>query len=193
MTSASNSQVKSPKDMGLLVDNNNKKGNNFHVKIIFMVILSLSWKPQNVPLPIMGLLPDPVQQQAGRSQEMPMANTSWHLRVPRASRTQTLAPWWKHSSHFPGKSALGGGFQRESSGHEQGWQEVTPLNQQVTSKATSMHHQQRFQEKSNSLGSYRRDEFIKTYILPKHLKSKYWLIQSCFEWSYPQCITLLWV
>lgn len=33
----------------------------------------------------------------------------------------------------------------------------------------------------------------KTYILPKHLKPKYWLIQSCFEWSPQQCITLLWV
>lgn len=54
--------------MGLLVDNNNK-GNNFHVKIILMVILSLCWKPQHVPLLIMGLLPNPVQQQAGRSQK----------------------------------------------------------------------------------------------------------------------------
>lgn len=33
----------------------------------------------------------------------------------------------------------------------------------------------------------------KTYVLPEHLKPKYWLIQSCFKCSHQQCIALLWV
>lgn len=133
LTSASNSNL-CPKEMSLV--DNNKEGNNLHVKIIFMMLLSLCWKHKVSHCQLRATS----KLSQIKSRKITGSAYGKHLTIAWANITQNPAPWWKHGSPFP-VLREGDGFQRKGSGHEQGWQEVTPLNQQATSKATSMHCQ----------------------------------------------------
>lgn len=172
--------------MGLFVDNN-KKGNNFHVKIIFMVILSLCWKPQNVPLPIKGYF----KTQSNKKQE-DHRNCIWQT---HPDIWQSLEPT-QHKTSLPDENMAPISQENQLLGAEgNGWlpegrQWPWAGDEQSSINILSVVLPRKIKITWGVTGDKSPD---KTNILPKHLKPKYLLIQSCFEQSHQQPITLLWV
>lgn len=180
--------------MGFLVDknNNSKKENNFNVKIIFMAILSLCWKSQ---------LSGYFRTSQVTSRKMTGSAHGKHILTsdgPSSQHNKTLAPWRKHSSRFPGKSALGcWGRGVVSRGKAVPWAGTagTDTTESAGDKQSSINAPAAVLPRKIKItrGVTGEKSPAKTYVLPKHLKPKSWLIQSCFEQSHKQRITLLWV
>lgn len=156
-----------------------------------MVILSLCWKPENVPLPINGYF----KTQSNNKQEdqgkciWQTHPGIWWLLKPTQHKTslpdENTAPicqenqlwstegWFPEGNHWPW-AGMAGSDTAESAGDRQSninaLSAALPRKIKITWGVTG--------EKSPA----------KTY-----LKPKYWLIQICSEGGPQQCITLLWV
>lgn len=158
------------------------------MKIILTVILSLCWKPQNVPLPMNGYFkshsnnkqedhrtciwqthPDIRQQLEPTQHEtsLPDANRAPFSQENQLSGAERQG-WFPEGIQWP-RAGMAGSDSAEPAGDKQSninaLSAVLPRKIKITWGVTG--------EKSPA----------KTYILPKHLKPKYWLFESSFEQS----------
>lgn len=131
------------------------------MKIILTVILSLCWKLQNVPLPINGYFKSQITSRkiAGSAYGKHIL-TSDNSSSQHNTKPHSLMKTWLPSPRKISSRVLRerDGFQRESSGHEQGWQEVTALNDRWQSKQHQRTVSSAFKRNQNHMSSYRREE-----------------------------------
>lgn len=149
------------------------------MKIILTVILSFCWKLQNVPLPINGYFKSQIT-----SRKIAGSAYGKHILTSDNSSSQhNTKPhsWWKHGSLLPGKSALGcWGRGMASRGNPvamsrdgRKWQRWMTGDNQSNINALSAVLSREIKITWAVTGE---KSLAKTYILPKPLKPKYWLI-----------------